>query len=179
VIVYIFITINKPTKETDPWPHWLIMVLVAVGLFVAGYLTYVETTQTEAACGPVGDCNTVQQSPYATLFGFLPVGVLGLIGYVAILIAWVLQYYGPQKTRSFFTIALWGMAMFGTIFSIYLTYLEPFVIGATCMWCITSAIVQTAILWLATPPAKRVWELADLEDDHEVENEGDEPDEAT
>jgi uncharacterized membrane protein/thiol-disulfide isomerase/thioredoxin len=169
VIGYIIITINKPAKEKDPWPHWLIPVLVAIGLFVAGYLSYVETTHTEAACGPLGDCNTVQQSPFAILFGFLPVGILGLIGCSAILVAWILQYYGPRKFRNAATIALWGMAMFGTMFSIYLTYLEPFVIGATCLWCITSAIVQTAILWLATPPVKRVWELADLEEDEEEE----------
>jgi len=35
------------------------------------------------------------------------------------------------------------MAWFGVLFTIYLTFLEPFVIGATCMWCITSAILMT------------------------------------
>lgn len=48
-----------------------------------------ETAQVSAACGPVGDCcNTVQQSEYARLFGILPIGVMGLLGYVAILISW-------------------------------------------------------------------------------------------
>ncbi len=46
---------------------------------------YVETTGATAVCGPVGDCNTVQESRYALLFGFLPVAVLGVIGYIAIL----------------------------------------------------------------------------------------------
>ena len=50
-------------------------------------------------------------------------------------------------------LSLWGMAWIGAIFSIYLTFLEPFVIGATCMWCLTSAVVMTLLLWATTPAA--------------------------
>jgi len=46
------------------------------------------------------------------------------------------------------------MTCFGIAFSIYLTFLEPFVIGATCAWCLTSAIVMTALFWLAAPRAR-------------------------
>jgi uncharacterized membrane protein/thiol-disulfide isomerase/thioredoxin len=69
---------------------WAIPILCLVGFAVAGYLAYVETAQVDAVCGPVGDCNTVQQSEYAHLFGILPIGVLGLFGYVAILLAWLI-----------------------------------------------------------------------------------------
>ena len=44
---------------------------------------------------------------------------------------------------------------FGVLFSSYLTYLEPFVIGATCLWCLTSALILTAMLWLAAGPGFR------------------------
>jgi uncharacterized membrane protein len=36
----------------------------------------------------------------------------------------------------------------GTLFSAWLTFLEPFVIGATCMWCVLSALTMLALLWL-------------------------------
>ncbi|MBS3753330.1 MAG: hypothetical protein KGY46_08075 [Anaerolineales bacterium] len=39
---------------------------------------------------------------------------------------------------------------FGTFFSMYLTFLEPFVIGATCAWCLTSFLIITAQLWIST-----------------------------
>jgi uncharacterized membrane protein len=149
---------TSATKQKKDWLHWIIPILSVIGLFVAGYLSYVEVTQTEAVCGPVGDCNTVQQSPYALILGFLPVGVLGLIGYVIILVVWALQYYGPQQWRGYAALGVWGLALFGTLFSIYLTFLEPFVIGATCAWCISSAIIMTVLLWLATGPAKAVWD---------------------
>jgi uncharacterized membrane protein/thiol-disulfide isomerase/thioredoxin len=135
------------------WPEWTIPVLCLAGLGVAGYMSYVEITQVEAVCGPLGDCNTVQQSPYATLWGFLPVGILGMIGYLGIGTSWFFYRFGPALIRNYFTLAMWGMALIGTLFSIYLTFLEPFVIGATCAWCITSAVLITMLLWASTGPA--------------------------
>ncbi len=133
----------------------LIPALSLFGLGVAGYLAYVETQQVAAVCGPVGDCNTVQQSEYARLFGLLPIGVLGVVGYVAILIAWNVAQFRRGKWADLASLSLLAMTLFGTLFSIYLTFLEPFVIGATCAWCLTSAIVMTALLWLSVAPGKR------------------------
>ncbi len=113
-----------------------------------------EITHTEAVCGPVGDCNTVQQSPYALLFGFLPIGLMGLLGYIGIIASWIFLYYGPHRWKKLSAGAVWGMAFFGTLFSIYLTFLEPFVIGATCARSLASAILITAIFWAATPPLR-------------------------
>ncbi|MCZ7553919.1 MAG: hypothetical protein B6D39_11055 [Anaerolineae bacterium UTCFX2] len=143
------------------FPEWLLPVAAILGFGIAFYMSYIELTTTTAVCGPIGDCNSVQESPYATLFGFLPVGVLGMIGYLAILIAWMLKTYGPKTRQKFFTIAIWAMAWFGVLFSIYLTFLEPFVIGAACVWCISSAIVITAILLFTTQPAKAALAMDD------------------
>jgi len=133
---------------------WMIPVLCLVGFGVAGYLAYVETTQTTAVCGPVGDCNTVQQSEYARLFGILPIGVLGLFGYVAIVIAWLLARHAREYLAALATLALFVMTAFGTAFSIYLTFLEPFVIGATCAWCLTSSVLMTTLMLLSVRSAK-------------------------
>ena len=135
--------------------HWLIPALCLVGLVVAGYLAYVETTNTAAVCGPVGDCNTVQQSPFARLFGILPIGVLGLFGYLAIILGWVVARYGNGVEVNLATLSVLGMTLAGTLFSIYLTFLEPFVIGATCAWCLTSSVVMMVLMLLSIPPGKR------------------------
>lgn len=154
---------------TARWPAWLIPVLAVAGLGIALYLSFIEVTKTEAICGPVGDCNSVQQSPYATLFGFLPVGILGAAGFIAIGVAWIVQYYGPLALRKPATVAIWGMAWFGILFFIYLTFLEPFVIGATCAWCITTTVIMTLIFWASTGPAKAVWQIED-EDEFEEDD---------
>jgi uncharacterized membrane protein len=131
-----------------------ILGLCIFGFGVAGYLAYVETAQVTAVCGPVGDCNTVQQSEYARLFGILPVGVMGLAGYVAIMVAWLTARYTKGKFVDLANLSMFGMAVFGVLFSIYLTFLEPFVIGATCAWCLTSAILITTLMLLSMRSAK-------------------------
>ncbi len=132
----------------------LIPVLCIVGLGVAGYLAFVETTHSEAICGPVGDCNTVQQSGYARLFGILPIGVLGIVGYLAIIAAWGSIQYTKGKLAEYGALAMLAMTFSGTLFSIYLTFLEPFVIGATCAWCLSSALIMTVLMLLSIAPGK-------------------------
>jgi uncharacterized membrane protein len=60
-------------------PEWVTPVICLMGLGIAGYLSYVEVVRVEAFCGPVGDCNTVQQSQFARLFGIFPIGVIGYL----------------------------------------------------------------------------------------------------
>lgn len=153
LITTMYLIFNNKGKDIKPWPKWVIPVLAVIGLGVAGYLSFVEVTHTEAVCGPVGNCNTVQQSPYAVILGVLPVGILGVFGYILIITVWTIQYFGPSNIRNSASLAQWIIAVFGVLCSIYLTFLEPFVIGASCAWCLTSAILMTLILWSATGPA--------------------------
>jgi len=153
---YVFFVRRESTPQGDNVP-WLVPALSLVGIVVAGYLAYVETARVSAVCGPVGDCNTVQQSEYARLFGVLPIGVLGLSGYGLIVLAWLGARFGREGIQSMGALALLGMTLAGTLFSIYLTFLEPFVIGATCAWCLTSAIVMTILMLLSLGPGKKAY----------------------
>ncbi len=153
MLVVLVLTGVNLSKDPDPnkkvAPNWLIPLLSVIGIGVAGYLAYVELNQVEAVCGPVGNCNTVQQSEYATLFGILPIGVLGVMGYLAIIILWLARLLDLPGYTRILNLGLFGITLFGMLFSIYLTFLEPFVIGATCMWCLSSAVIMT-ILFLLT-----------------------------
>jgi uncharacterized membrane protein len=131
----------------------LMPVLATAGLAVAGYLTYVEASGAAAVCGPVGDCNAVQQSSFARLFG-VPVGMLGLAGYAAIMLTWIVGR-GRARLAPWSTLAQFVMVFVGVLYSSYLTFLEPFVIGATCLWCLSSAAIMTAMLWLVAGPGFR------------------------
>jgi uncharacterized membrane protein/thiol-disulfide isomerase/thioredoxin len=142
------------TTSISVWWVWLVPALSLLGFVVAGYMAYVETAEVTAVCGPVGDCNTVQQSEYARLFGILPIGVLGLLGYIAIFATWLVGRLNRPPLSWYADLLFLGMTAFGLIFSIYLTFLEPFVIGATCAWCLTSAIVMTALFWLSLKPGR-------------------------
>jgi len=150
-----WIFFKTPGRRLSGTAGWAIPILCVIGLAVAGYLAYVETTNTEAVCGPVGDCNTVQQSQYAHLFGILPIGLLGMVGYILFLAAWYVQKFLSGKLADYGALGMLVMATFGTLFSVYLTFLEPFVIGATCAWCLASAVVMTILMLLSIAPGKQ------------------------
>ena len=124
-------------------------LLAVVGLGVAGYLAYVETQGVPAICGPVGDCNAVQTSRYAYLFG-VPIGVIGVAGYLAVLGVWG---WNRRQNDPRAPLLLVGMAAVGALFSAYLTYLEPFVIGAVCAWCLSSGVIMMLLLLATVGPA--------------------------
>jgi len=125
--------------------HWSIPGLALVGLVAALYLSYVEITHVEAICGPVGECNIVQSSTYAQILG-IPVAVLGVINYIIIVALWFWQRNGRLQGRRFVIWSLMGMTAAGTLFSIYLTVVELFVIHAVCAWCLSSALVTTLLM---------------------------------
>jgi uncharacterized membrane protein len=105
---------------------------------IAGYLTYVHYAGIDPICtGGGGGCHAVQNSSYAELAG-VPVAVLGLAGYLAILVS--LRVPGERGATATALLALVG---FG--FSAYLTYLELFEIDAICQWCVASAVVMTLL----------------------------------
>jgi uncharacterized membrane protein/thiol-disulfide isomerase/thioredoxin len=153
--VVITLTSVKVPKVLTVLPGWIIPPLALIGLAVAVYLTYVEVSETSAFCGPVGNCNAVQNSPYAKLFGILPIAVMGMGGYITILAVWLFQQFGPASLKRQARLVLWGLAIFSVLFSTYLTFLEPFVIGATCAFCLVSAVTVTMILWASILPARK------------------------
>ncbi len=140
------------TFRLPGWADWFIPIFIALGIVEAAYLSYVEIHMVEAVCGPVGDCNAVQNSPYARLFGVLPIGVLGLMGYLTLLAAWGGRRFLPYLRRAA-ALAHFILSLFGVSFSIYLTLLEIFVIRAVCLWCLSSAVIMTVLLLLSLPAA--------------------------
>jgi uncharacterized membrane protein len=173
VALVVYVLLRFLANRTDRimfWPNWTLPVISIVGLGIAGYLAYIEITEREAICSPGFDCGKVQTSEYAYLFGVIPVGVLGMIGYLGILGYWALKTYGPPSTRRLSILILWGMAWFGILFSIYLTFLEPFVIGATCVWCLGSALLMTLAFLATSGPAIQALS-PEIEDDEEDEEE--------
>ena len=136
------------------WQSYAVLLLALAGIGVSLYMSYVETQHASAVCGPVGDCNAVQSSPYARLLG-VPIGVLGVLGYVAILVVWWWQRLRHDRLAGHAPMVMFTLTFVGTLFSIYLTFLEPFVIGAVCMWCISQAIIMTLLLLLSIGPVVR------------------------
>lgn len=138
-------------RASVPPSSALVPLLAMIGLGVAAYLAYVEVNQVTAVCGPVGDCNRVQASPYAQLWG-VPVAGWGILSYVIIIGLWIGQRVAGAERANFMALTLVGLTLLGTIFSVYLTVLELVVIRAVCLWCLSSAAITAALLVLVIAP---------------------------
>lgn len=130
-----------------------IAVLALVGFFVALYLwLHALGVGGPLKCG-TGGCDTVQTSRWAAFLG-LPVALYGVVGYAAILAVALAALRPAALGRRGPTLVLVALATGGMLFTLYLTYLELFVIHAICRWCVVSAVIITAI-WLVALAALR------------------------
>jgi uncharacterized membrane protein len=152
LLASILFTFRPAPKILASIPAWVFPLLLAVGFAAAAYLTYTENTRSDVFCGGISHCTDVQNSPYSKIFGVIDVGEFGLLGYTLIGLSWLIHRFGNTKVRTVAAIAMFGFAVFGVSFSSYLTFLEPFVVGATCLWCLTSAVIMALILPLTILP---------------------------
>lgn len=123
-----------------------IALLALIGLLVSVYLSLhrlgiIGTLQ----CG-TGGCETVQTSAYAEFLG-VPVAFIGTAGYLVLLIVSLVGLQPAYLERRGPTLVLAALAVPAFLFTLYLKYLELFVIHAICRWCVGSAVIITAI-WI-------------------------------
>jgi uncharacterized membrane protein len=136
------------------------LILVVLGLLIAGYMSLTELTGSALVCpggtesvipGPGSisvDCTSVNNSIYAKLLG-VPVALIGFAGYLAIGAVLLLERR-IALFQDYGRLLVFGMALFGFLFSAYLTYIEFFVIYMVCTWCLTQAVVMTLLFILST-----------------------------
>jgi len=112
--------------------------LAALGVGVATYIAIADSGGSAPACiGGSGGCQTVAESSYSHVLG-VNIAIFGAIAYLLLLAAaWG---RGDLARMGGFIVALGG---FG--YSVYLTYLELWVIDAICQWCVASAILMTLL----------------------------------
>jgi uncharacterized membrane protein len=121
-------------------------ILAVAGIGVATYIAIAEFGGGAPKCIAGGHgCQTVARSQYSHLAG-INVAAIGIFGYVLLLAAALLP--GDVARFGGFLTALVG---FG--FSLYLTYLELFVIDAICQWCVASAVLMGLSLAVAAARA--------------------------
>ena len=128
---------------SDTFLRRLTLVLVVIGLVVALYLVYIKFNPASTLCVGVGDCEAVNNSVYSQVRG-IPVAALGALAYAFLLGALLVE-----SRWSFLTewgpLIVFGVALAGTLYSAYLTYIEVAVIHKICPYCVTSAVVMALI----------------------------------
>ena len=121
-------------------------LLSLAGFFVSLYLYLYKIGRIGTlACG-TGGCETVQTSPFSRFLG-LEVALYGVIGYLVLLVLSMDMLRRPVAGISSRLLPI--LSGVGLAFTIYLTYLELFVIKAICRWCVGSAVIITLIFIVA------------------------------
>ena len=140
----------------------LVALVALAGVFVALYLTLYKLGYIGTLACAVGSCETVQTSKWATFLGY-PVGAWGVAYYLGVLALALVGLTGRYADSSRLSDVLVGVTGFGLLFSLWLTYLELFVIHAICQWCVVSAILATILFVLSWLDRRDVAALLDEE----------------
>lgn len=132
-----------------------VAVLALIGILISTYMAaYKFGFIGQVMCG-TGGCETVQNSPWADFLG-IPVPVIGLAGYGVLFVVALLGVQPRWMEDRRVAAVLTAAAVVGVLFSAYLSYLEEFVIGAWCRWCIGSAILAVLIFLCCIPEFRRL-----------------------
>lgn len=107
---------------------------------ITAYLTYLHYAEDASAVCNISDklnCDIVNKSIYAEIFG-IPVAVLGLAFYVFMLLFSIRGLFRDQSKWipyvSFFVLC-------GTGFTLYLTYVEAFILETYCIFCLAQQLI--------------------------------------
>jgi uncharacterized membrane protein len=123
---------------------WASVVLSGVGIFISGYLVSKRFTGGSLACTRWAQCDVVNNSVYSKIYG-VPVCVVGLAGYLLLLALALAALWTAGCTQRRILLLSLVLSAGGVGFSVYLTYLEIYVIEALCAWCVASAIDITLL----------------------------------
>ena len=118
-------------------------VVALIGLADAVYLTVHHFTAEPVPCSLVAGCETVLTSSYATIGG-IPLAAFGAVAYFTAFALALLAAFGNRMTWMLFGIQVILMA----IFTAWLIYLQAYVIGAFCQFCLISAATTFTMLGL-------------------------------
>jgi uncharacterized membrane protein len=130
-------------------------LLSLAGLFISAYLYLYKLGKIGSlACG-TGGCETVQWSPWSQIAG-IEVSLVGVLGYAGLVLLSLAALQPGLAQQRWPTVLLVVLAGIGVLFTLYLTYLELFVIHAICRWCVASGVVIVAILVVSLFDVRRL-----------------------
>ncbi len=134
---------NQTTGSVSKFA-WAAVVFALIGLGDSVYLTVQHFTDEKVPCSIINGCEQVLTSEYAEIFG-IPTAAFGAIAYFLAFSLALLAAFGNRKTWFFY--GLLTFLMF--LFTMWLVYLQAFVIEAFCQFCLLSALTTTVLFVIA------------------------------
>lgn len=126
----------------------IIWISLVVGILVTTYLSYLKAAAVPAVCvvGGAFNCGAVLNSAYSVFMG-IPIAYLGLFMYLTLAVILFFEQRVPFL-QEYGKILMFGIGLFAWLFSMYLVYLQFFVLGALCPWCLSHEANMTVLFAL-------------------------------
>ncbi|HKR61057.1 MAG TPA: vitamin K epoxide reductase family protein [Pyrinomonadaceae bacterium] len=136
--------VQTQTAATKSFKLFVLIACVAlVGLADAVYLTVQHITGQSVRCTIVSGCSEVLSSSYSSFNG-VPLALIGAAAYFTVFSLAILAAFGyPFVMRMLMVVV--GLMFLTTL---RLLYLQAFVIGHFCQFCLLSALVTTVLTGL-------------------------------
>ncbi|MGI9055540.1 MAG: vitamin K epoxide reductase family protein [Pyrinomonadaceae bacterium] len=134
---------NKPAASVTKFA-WAAVVFALVGLSDSVYLTVQHFTDEKVPCSIITGCEQVLTSEYAEISG-IPTAAFGAIAYFLVFALALLAAFGNRRLWFFYGLLVGLMFLF----TMWLVYLQAFVIEAFCQFCLLSALTTTALFVIA------------------------------
>ena len=131
----------------DKWLYRFSIALGVLGILDSIYMTIFKLTDNASMCLGNGGCSVVNSSSYAEVSG-IPVALIGVGGYLAILVVLLAENHNKFLQQNA-TMIIFGLALVGFLFTLYLIYVELALIHALCPFCVTSQITMTILFILS------------------------------
>ena len=125
------------------WIPVLAAIVALIGLADAVYLTVHHLTAVPVPCSILSGCETVLTSQYAEIAG-VPLAAFGALAYFVAFSLAIFAAFGNRTMWTLFGIQVTLMSLF----TAWLIYLQAFVIGAFCQFCLLSAVTTFTLLFL-------------------------------
>jgi uncharacterized membrane protein len=134
-------------KKIPLWLNGLFLIVAIFGFADATYLTISHYSGTELYCGVVGDCNAVTTSKYSAI-GPIPVALLGALYYLSMIVLTIVYFDSKKETKQVVAKLRSYLTSVGFLASAVFVYLQIFVIGLICTFCMVSAGTSTILFIL-------------------------------
>ena len=126
---------------------FILMLAGLAGFSLAFYIYHCKHKKQPLICPIHGSCDTVTGSDYSKLFG-IPIELLGMAYYtVVVLFHGAVIANAGEYTGAVAGIAL-GLSGCAFLFSLYLVWIQAFVLKHWCTWCLCSAFLCALIFGL-------------------------------
>lgn len=132
--------ISAPKSTAFSWTYLIAALVSLIGLGDAIYLTVQHITGASLRCTIISGCSEVLSSPYAQL-GSVPLAALGAAAYFVVFSLAILAAFAYPLVKLLLKILL-GLMFLTTL---WLLYLQAFVIHHFCQYCLLSAAVTIAL----------------------------------